>query len=143
MLRAVELERFAVPDGTAGRSSMQKGRKLDTPCLVTRRNGYIPTAVLAGTSIFTRNLAGSFVLLASAGKVIFADKSVTRAIGSFRLVPVNVTSTALPGPAPNGCDKLIVGACGLGGRTNGGGWAGAGDANATIMSWTHNAHKLK
>src|SRR5205823_13278229 len=65
---AVDTERFAaVADGPAGRSSTQNGRGFDTPCLVTRRSGYIPTGVPGGNSTLTRNLAASLVLLASVG----------------------------------------------------------------------------
>src|SRR5579864_5035762 len=121
MLSAVDFERLPVPDGAVGKSSIQNGRKLETPCFVTSRKEYEPTGVFGGTSILARSLAASFVLLASIGKPTFAGKSVTRETGSFRFVPVSVTSTVVPGLAPNGFGKLIVGACGSGGITKAGG----------------------
>src|SRR5262249_42418938 len=119
---AVESERLPAAVGPVGRSSTQNGRTLDTPCLVTTRTGYIPTGVPGGSSTLTRSFAGSLVLLASVGKVALPGSPVT-AIGSFRLPPVSVISTAEPGVVPSGCGRLITGDCGLGGTIGGTGWA--------------------
>src|SRR5262245_21236853 len=122
---AVDRERFPAAVGPTGRSSTQNGRMFDTPCFVTSRSGYMPTAAPEGSSTFTRSFAGSLVLLASVGKVALPGRPVT-ATGSVRLVPVRVISTAEPGVAPIGWGRLTVGDCGFGGMIDGaGGWPAA------------------
>src|SRR5207249_4750571 len=93
----------------------QKSRKFDIPRVVARRMLWKPRGTSLGTSRWTWSFALSLPLLLSVGMVTWAGKLVHKPVGSARLVPVRVSSIAVPRWMPSGMGIFSVGAWGLGG----------------------------